>query len=479
MKENLDTLRASSIAEDDGSFDPSGTSSTPIKDRNNVANSPSSETESASTHTALSALSLGSGSGTSSSQSETHTLDEYANLSNDAKLSMLTELFPTLRTGDVTFVLRKYEYDVGKAMDVLLNHVFFEDSSKARDGEIIVSRGIDAFAENNHTRRGRPKKNKAKKFQTFDEPIRSSSVPSETASNKWDTANKDVLFISSRVKLPAASVASLYHKQGGSQRKTIIALIEDNLQAHKGGDRDEDLQVEAYGVDLVQDFPTLSFEYCSALIRLTSPSTANAHELAKALIKTSEEARNATLLPHYAPLQLTESSLNTRTASPSTTAITGDSRTILTARSTAFGNASKYYRKGKSDRLMGGAAAYYSSLGRDYSAALHTATAAESDALVTSQSSATQVDLHGVTVKEATRIACERTQLWWDGLGETRIPGGGRNIGHGLRIVTGVGRHSERGVAKLGPAVMRVLLADGWRIEVGTGVLTVTGRMKR
>jgi hypothetical protein len=475
VREQLEILRASAVAEDDGSFDASGMSATCTS--GGVA-SASEVTESKTICTGLSGLSLESASGSSSTDSDGQPWNGYANLSRDAKLSMLTEMFPSLRSADVAYMLNKCDHDLGKAMDVLLNQVFFEESPADLDGEAVVTRGIDAFSEVNNIRYGRRKKNKKKKFQGLDEYSQSSLMPAQEQANKWEIANNDIVFVSSRVKTPAAAVASLYHKNGASRIRTIIALIEDDLRSTTRGERSEDTQVYAHAVDLIQDFPGISFEYCSALIRLTAPSTANAHELAKVLAHMPTATGPAALIPQYAPLKLSNTSLDTRTALPSASPVGGDSRTLLIARSGAFDNASKYYRKGKSDRLMGGAAAYYSSLGRDYSAAINDAAAAEADALVSSQSSAVQLDLHGVTVKEATRIACEQAQIWWNGLGESRIPGGGRGIGQGYRIVTGVGRHSERGVAKLGPAVIKALLRNGWRTEVGSGVLTVTGKMR-
>ena len=47
--------------------------------------------------------------------------------------------------------------------------------------------------------------------------------------------------------------------------------------------------------------------------------------------------------------------------------------------------------------------------------------AAEADAFVSQQSTPTSLDLHGVTVADATRIAKQRTQSWWNSLGERQI----------------------------------------------------------
>lgn len=139
-----------------------------------------------------------------------------------------------------------------------------------------------------------------------------------------------------------------------------------------------------------------------------------------------------------------------------------------------------YYRKANADNLLGGAAAYYSQLGRDAHTSLRSASAAEADALVESQSSPTQLDLHGVGVTDAVRIASAKVGGWWEGLGESRVRvGGGRNgVGDGYRIVTGLGRHSEGGRARLGPEVCRKLVEEGWKVEVGSGVLTIAGRRK-
>ncbi|EHL00779.1 putative ubiquitin fusion degradation protein C12B10.01c [Glarea lozoyensis 74030] len=144
----------------------------------------------------------------------------------------------------------------------------------------------------------------------------------------------------------------------------------------------------------------------------------------------------------------------------------------MAARNNNFEKAAAYYRKGKSDHLMGGAAAYYALEGRNYNALAKASSSAAADALVAAQSSRTELDLHGVNVKDALRISRERVTNWWHELGEARIMGG---IGGGYRIVTGIGRHSEGGRLKLGPAVGKMLIREGWKVEVGSGVLVVKG----
>ena len=130
---------------------------------------------------------------------------------------------------------------------------------------------------------------------------------------------------------------------------------------------------------------------------------------------------------------------------------------------------------------MGGAAAYYSQLGRDLSALSFGATADAADSLAARQSSATQLDLHGIDVLNGVRIAQERVESWWCSLGENRVNGraGAEDRGAGFRIVVGAGSHSVGGKGKLGPAVSKMLKSEGWRIEPAGAVIVVKGKQRR
>jgi hypothetical protein len=159
-----------------------------------------------------------------------------------------------------------------------------------------------------------------------------------------------------------------------------------------------------------------------------------------------------------------------------------DTASLARARGDAFQQASAAYRRGKSTPLMRQAAGYYAQEGRDYNANLKAMSQVEADSFVMLQSGSNYLDLHGVTVANATRIAKQRTQAWWDSLGESRIREWGNargGVGEGYRIVTGLGRHSEGGRGKLTPAVLKTLINDGWKVEVGTGELLVTGHSRR
>jgi hypothetical protein len=84
-------------------------------------------------------------------------------------------------------------------------------------------------------------------------------------------------------------------------------------------------------------------------------------------------------------------------------------------------------------------------------------------------------------VLNAVRIAQEKAEQWWTGLGESRVNGrvGAGDRSNGYRIVVGLGRHSEGGKGKLGPAVSKALRQDGWKIENEGAAILVKGKIKR
>ena len=102
-------------------------------------------------------------------------------------------------------------------------------------------------------------------------------------------------------------------------------------------------------------------------------------------------------------------------------------------------------------------------------------TATMAEQLVDRKSTATMIDLHGVTVLDGVRIAKHRVWQWWDNLGEEGRARVSRNDA-GFTVVTGIGLHSAGGVSRLRQAVGAALKNDGWKFEVLTGRFRVTGR---
>jgi hypothetical protein len=402
---------------------------------------------------------------------------ELAGLDEENKERVLMETFPGLKPFDVQWTLKKCKGDVGMAVESLLSQMFIEETGTRH-------RGVEAFSEGGGVLPRKKGKGKKAGRKTVLDVSRSSTPVAEpsTVTSKWHTAKEDVEFISMHTNLPVQQVTSLYHKNGA----TIVATINAIIEAHNAlGITCDDAQVHINAYDLAQDFPTLPQNKAIALTQLTHPSTSSAHALAKELtapptvkggINISFRLPPPNLSAPSSPKPFAHNAVHATTPStiptdPGTAAALASG--LKSSRNTNFNKAAAAYRRGKSDHLMGGAAAYYSSLGRDADVRLKSAESDAADALVSAQSSKTQLDLHGVSVKDAVRIARERVTAWWAATGDST------SLGGGYRIVTGLGRHSEGGRGKLGPAVGGMLIREGWKVEVGSGVLLVTGVTKK
>ncbi|KAF2136459.1 uncharacterized protein K452DRAFT_322408 [Aplosporella prunicola CBS 121167] len=495
----LEPLKANAVLEQQTDFDPSGSggqaafepASSPSGRGDLSARSDDSPSACTSLSTAMSSLGVGENASPATSPTGSNDFTEYfQNLSGDAKQLQLMETFPTLKPFTIAHVLKKCKGDYSKATDELLNHALFEELDGVEGEEKIERKGIDSFAVDDAAPRGRKGKGKKKgtKYMNLDEYSRSSSEPAVVAGNKWQSAKENVGFISLRANISAQSVTSIYHKNGGSVSATILALIEPYIQTNEDAQADDPVVLQN-SIDLTAEFPAIDLPHALALIRMTHPSSAAAHELAKALTATETVARPSggiQIIPKYVPVDLSspDSALLPRasSAAPASTPLGTTASAFSAARSAAFDQASNAFRRGKSDKLMKAVAGYYGEQGRELSRALKVASAQEADALVAAQSTPTRLDLHGVSVKDATRITRERVNAWWAGLGEARIKsysGGRGGIGDGFTIITGKGRHNEDGKSKIGPAVGRMLMQEGWKYEAGSGELIVTGVARR
>ena len=398
-------------------------------------------------------------------------------------------MFPDLKPFSINFTLKKCQGNFRRTVEELLNHVFFLDDYNS-DGEPQQQpKGIDAFINSPTPRKGRTKGKRRKKTALI---RRSSSTPAplnercaRNPTSKWAQVQEDVDFIAQRTYLPSKTIASTYHKCNASLPATIVAICTASPTTNPHIAFTDPI-IDLHAIQLSTDFPSLSPEHLKALIYLTHPSTASAHELAKAMTSSLPAGPSIQVIPQYSPPDLEDSSqptINFTSPSQNLTMSHTTASTLATAyniaRDTALTQATAAYRKSRSQPLMGGAASYYSSVGRDAASSAQKYNAAAAEALVTNQSKPGEVDLHGVTVKDAVRIARQKVEGWWEG-GQREWARMGKVQGDGgFRVVTGVGRHSEGGRGKLGPAVGAMLVREGWRVEVGEGVLTVRGKVRR
>jgi hypothetical protein len=390
------------------------------------------------------------------------------------KEAILIETFPGLKMFDVKWTLKKCNGNAGQAIDELLHQVFLEETGSR-------PRGIEGFSETdltNRSRKGKGKKNRPRKTSEMQNSEDTPPSPGREES-KWENARRDIDFLTSKTGMPAKQVSSMYHSNGASIPATINAIIDAQVSLNMEA---IDPMIEINAQDLSAEFPSIPIQRAIALVELTHPSTAAAHELAKAL--TSRSSRMQTPIQiefRLAPPDLSDG-LSSKSKPQSHNAVfttpapfSAQDPDYLTLRHNAFTQARNAHRAAKSNPLMGGAASYYSQLGRDYSSRHYAQTSAQADQLVASQSSSNVLDLHGVNVKDAVRIAREGVTAWW--AGNRGLEPGIGSVGY--KIITGKGTHSEGGKSRLGPAVGGMLIKEGWRVQAGGGAVLVTGVIRK
>lgn len=516
LRDTLDILQQSALEQEDLPFDPSGTSGLGttnndvdgvVSDRSTSRNDiQSQETDITSYSSEFSSISLRdkdvSNGRSVSSGSAGYIVGADGNVtlagaSIEDKVAYLMEMFPSVDQFTVKHTLKKSDGDVDRSMDVLLNLAFFDEQPADEDGgKVSVPKGIDGFEDSTIGARGKGRKRKMKNKKNRPPSLEEESAfyagqDDTVTTNKWDAGQKDVEFIHSRTSpiLKKETVTSAYHASGASLPATIRSLATAHAPKKEQITHDDPI-TETQIAELIQEFPSITPATFSGLLHITRNSTSAANELAAALVTRPLAPSVSQLIQFTAtPLKLEDDDDNDKAtrnrraaAEPRITRdfdrAQGSAGMHFVAGGEALSKASVAYRRGRSDRLMGGAAAYYSAVGRDHLERAKRNAAAASDALVDAQSTSTMLDLHGVSVQDAVRIAGERVPEWWDSLGESKYMRG-RTGPLTYRIVTGVGRHSHDGTSRLGPAVFKRLVRDGWRVEVGEGVFTVTGVARR
>ncbi|KAL4932765.1 Smr domain protein [Aspergillus undulatus] len=506
LRETLDALKYSAWEQEDQPFDPSGTSglnsssghdSDPSLSQADTNRSPGTDTTSE-----FSALSLSDRSRSTCPSRVSYIVGPDGTLSlsgatEEDKIYYLSEMFPTSERFTIEHTLRKSNGDVDRCMDVLLNFAFFEDGQPdPEEGKIYLPKGVDGFEDGDASRKKRGKRKgknrngKNRDAGSSDSPDSDFALPdSSNTINKWDAAQKDVDFICARTFpiLKKETVTSTYHSNGASLSATIQALA--NSHAPKNRTAINENPVMAAQVDeLAQDFPEIIPEILAGLLAITRNSISAAHEMAKAYMTVPAPRPAADLIKFTStppPLDIGEEAPKRRTATSSSSRdyeqVTAAAGYHYAAGTEALTKASAAYRRGKSDKLMGGAAAYYSAVGREHLERAKRNAAASADEFARRNATPNSIDLHGLPVHDAVRITSDHVSDWWESLGDSKYMRGsdGDAARGGYRIITGLGRHSHDGTSRLGPAVGKMLAREGWRVNVEPGVLTVIGVVRR
>ena len=402
---------------------------------------------------------------------------ELDGLNEQGKEAALIAIFPALKPFDIKWTLRKCKGDAGLAIDELMTQSFLEESGSRH-------RGIEAFYNEELPSRQRKAKGKKRRGgKALDDA--GFTAPVSPLQSKWDLGRQDVEFLATKTGMPIQQISSMYHKNGGSIRTTIAAITDAHASLNVESD---DPMIQINASELHQDFPSISTSDLEILVQITHPSTNDARELAKALTSPPIDSKPSIQLEfRHAPVDLGSDSTPAATKSSNgvyayregSMSAAELASTHNQARDMAYIQAHAAFRKGKSDPLMGGAAAYYSQVGREHDAKAKIAESAAADALVSQQNSRSELDLHGLNVKDAVRISREKVTAWWHELSEQRKSTvGARRIGPEYQIITGKGNHSD-GKGKLGSSVGKMLIREGWKVEVRGGRLLVMGVAKK
>ena len=409
----------------------------------------------------------------------------------EEKEKWLQSLFPTIESVQINDTVTKCDGDPQKCIDELLNLSFIHDDADRHQPEPKpVLKGIEGFVTegtNGKGRKGKSKKNRRRNepedLYASDGTTSSGAVTPNT--NIWDSAAHDVEFIVSRTQSSTSSIKSSYHENGANLALTIRALITKEAESNFTKIKSDDiLQIQA--AELKEYFETVPDKYIYGALLFAQMLPSAAKDLLDAMTTQSGGVYgHGRLVPQYTPVNLSEDEKPKKRPTSLSSPIAPADAALLIGRAGAHGyhadraftQASSAYRRGKSDHLYGGAAAYYASVGHERRKKEKELLASAADAWVGQQSTSDSLDLHGVTVEQAVRISRTRVENWWERLGDRKYVIGG--IGGGYRIITGVGTHSAQGIGRIGPAVSKMLLREGWKVNIQRGEIIVEGRARR
>lgn len=306
-----------------------------------------------------------------------------------------------------------------------------------------------------------------------------------------------------KLNLAAAGeeVTGAYYRNEGSQAQAILEILDNYIKEEV---ETQDPATKKHAQRLGQKYKNVPTAYLGVTLHVTPPQFADEilSLLDKHFAKPAKErlAVNYTLAP---PAHLVTDGFSTvpttkrgkgkepqsAVSSPATIASSSSpsfsdrdaawteaSNRALRydeARASASVSAAQAARKGKSNPLYKQAVGVYADIARENGALARQEASRAADLWVQRNRTPDMVDLHGVLVHDGVRIALREVDNWYSSLpGEFRA----REARKGFTVVTGLGRHSQTGVSRLRGAVCAGLINGGWKVEVGTGRFTVTGK---
>ncbi|KAI1768527.1 hypothetical protein GGR53DRAFT_477179 [Hypoxylon sp. FL1150] len=427
----------------------------------------------------------------------------FDGLSDGEKEQSLSQMFVELKLIDIRRALEKVKGDASLAMDELLNLQWLESEGHR-------PRGIDGFfVDEDHApgkkKRGKKKnkgKGRAAKVSSPGSPVVEDAAEGSSQTTVMPDDSK-IRLVAERLDVPPADVTVICSELGGSLGATVVQLLDNFIQMGVP-DLDPDI-LPAIQRETVE-FSWVPPEYIKAIFQICRypddsldviqiladhferPAYLR-YDVSYSVVAADPEAAAPTTIDLATAPTSKQSAARRRSSTPrfsvldpprgvtSLSAASAASRAWAESRNHSFSSAAAAFRRGRSDPHFKAAGSYYAERAREEAASYRQASRVEARLLVDRNSTrGDTIDLHGVTVADGVEIAIDRTWRWWDGLGgEDRAR---RAKEGGFRIITGLGRHSVDGKSPLRTAVAKALLADGWKVEVGTGSYTVVGRHK-
>lgn len=309
-------------------------------------------------------------------------------------------------------------------------------------------------------------------------------------------AVNNILYISERLDLPFDGVAQAYHRNGRSQGKTIVTVLDPFI----------DQGVEAQGdaastrvKELGRRYKKVPTKYLSAIVQIADTIPQWTDDIAAILEKHFTEISKGPLAVSYSltPIEdevedgftavtgkkkgvAKENARNLSSPSYSSAALNGVSSASLRSRAAeleqarlnASAAAAGVIRKARSNHLYKQAVVVYTERARESAQRAMDANTQAAYALLAERRTADSIDLHGLTVSDGVAVALGAVKEWYERLGEYRA----REAKRGFTVITGIGRHSSGGVSRMRQGVCSALVKAGWKVEVGTGKFVVTGR---
>ncbi|PFH56937.1 hypothetical protein XA68_15750 [Ophiocordyceps unilateralis] len=402
--------------------------------------------------------------------------------SDESKTRLLQSMFTELSEFDVKYSLKKANGEFQSALDDLLDRQYLQSTGQQL-------KGIDGFFDDGNATASKKKRRRKKKRGVSGTGAPDPSLSSRNESVVLENGQDEIEYIAERFGIRSDEVSGIYYKSRRSSGATVVELL-DQYISH-GVESQDDAGRQQAGT-LTRTYRHVPDKYLLTVVQVAGSISQFADDLAALLNKhfaRQPKGQKLDLDYRLTPLPREDieggggileavRELPAKTSSKLAAPKDFDRAVLMAydhrqAKKHAVTSAAQLHRIGAANPLYRQAASVYAEQARDQAKQAQNATSAAADLLVAQHSTHCSVDLHGVPVHDGVRIALQKTQDWWDSLGEFKAR---RAKEQGFTVITGLGRHCAGGVSRLRQAVAAALLQDRWKIQVLTGMFLVTGR---